>query len=64
MDQNDLFWDIDTTNLNAIYRKYKPSFEKLDLKDDKDVKKSVQYFKEIARDLVDGHYSINFLNKA
>ena len=64
MNQNYLYWDIDTSDRNATYIKYKPYFERLDLNDKNDVKKSVQYFKQITGGLIDGHYSIHFLNNA
>lgn len=64
MNQNYLFWDIDTTNWDVIYLKYRPLFQKLDLKNDDDVRKSVPYFREMTEKLVDGHYNIIFTHKA
>jgi hypothetical protein len=64
MDQNYMYWDIDTTNWKVMYSKYKPYFVKLDMKNNHDVKKSVQYFREMTKGLIDGHYSISFLPDA
>ena len=45
MNTNYLYWDIDTTNWDAVYKKYKPVFAHLDLKNKGDLQKSVGYFK-------------------
>jgi hypothetical protein len=60
MNTNYMYWDIDSTNWNEIYYTYKPLFTKLNLNNDNDVKKSVQYFREITKKLIDGHYYISF----
>jgi carboxyl-terminal processing protease len=62
MNRNYVYWDIDTTDWDAVYLKYKPIFSKLNLHNAKDVRKSVQYFNEITNELIDSHYQINFLN--
>lgn len=41
--------------------KYKPLFEKLDLKNNEDVRTSVTYFKGMTSGLIDAHYTIQFL---
>lgn len=64
MNQNYLYWDIDTTDWNATYTKYRPYFEELDLNSQKDVKRSVGYFKQMTSGLIDGHFNIHFLNDA
>lgn len=61
MSKKYVFWDIDTVNWNAIYDRYRPVFDTLNIADVQDVKKSVSYFREMTKDLVDGHYSIRFL---
>ncbi len=60
MNNNYLYWDIDTTNWDAIYRKYQPLFARLNLTDSNDVRKSYSYFKEMTAGLVDGHYALGF----
>ncbi len=60
MNANYLYWDIDSTNWDQIYCTYKPLFTKLDMNRNEDVRKSVSYFREMTRTLIDGHYSMNF----
>jgi hypothetical protein len=60
MNNNYVFWDIDNTNWDAMYRKYKPLFDKLDINNTSDVKKSVQYFREMSAGLIDSHFDLSF----
>ena len=60
MNNNYVFWDIDTTNWDAMYRTYKPVFDKLNINDSSDVRKSVQYFRAMTDGLVDSHYTLSF----
>jgi carboxyl-terminal processing protease len=60
MNTNYVFWDIDTTNWDAVYSVYKPAFSKLDLQNKSDVEKSVQYLRQITDALVDSHLKISF----
>ncbi|RWZ85892.1 MAG: hypothetical protein EO766_15855 [Hydrotalea sp. AMD] len=60
MNVNYVYWDVDTTNWDNIYKKYKPLFAKLDLNNVADIKKSVSYFKEMTSTLIDAHYYISF----
>ncbi|HEY4788608.1 MAG TPA: S41 family peptidase, partial [Bacteroidales bacterium] len=62
MNVNYVYWDIDTTHWDEIYIKYKPIFAQLDLNDTADVLKSVTYFDDITKGLIDGHYYISFIN--
>jgi hypothetical protein len=62
MDINYVYWDIDTTNWNAMYNRYKPLFAQLDLQDNNDVQKSVGYFRQMVDGLIDSHYSIGFIS--
>ncbi|HEY4785602.1 MAG TPA: S41 family peptidase, partial [Bacteroidales bacterium] len=62
MDKSYVYWDIDSTNWDQIYLKYKPLFKELDLNNNSDVIRSYEYFQEITRDLIDCHYSISFTN--
>ncbi|HVI46904.1 MAG TPA: S41 family peptidase [Chitinophaga sp.] len=60
MNNNYVFWDIDTTDWDRVYKTYKPLFAKLNLYDEKDVRKSYTYFKEMTAGLVDSHYDLSF----
>lgn len=60
MNNNYLFWDIDTTNWDRVYRQYKPLFEKLNAEDSTDIRTAYTYFKEMTSGLVDGHYALGF----
>lgn len=60
MNRNYVYWDIDTTNWNSIYIRYKPLFNALNLSDQADLKKSVRYFREMTSGLVDAHYQVRF----
>jgi carboxyl-terminal processing protease len=64
MNANYVFWDVDTTDWDAVYRQYKPVFAQLDLNNDNDVKKSVSLFRQMTERLIDGHYFISFENNA
>lgn len=64
MNVNYVYWDVDTTNWNAMYLKYKPLFAKLDLNNTADIKKSVAYFKTMTKTIIDGHYYISFTKNA
>lgn len=60
MNNNYVFWDIDTTDWNRVYKQYKPLFAKLNLADSNDVKKGLEYFKTMTNGLVDGHYNMQY----
>lgn len=60
MSTNYLYWDIDTTNWDAVYSHYKPIFTELNLQSTSDVRKSVNYFRQITKGLIDSHYAITF----
>ncbi len=62
MNNNYVFWAIDTTDWDRVYRVYKPLFAGLSLSDSNDVRTSVRYFKQMTAGLVDGHYTISFPN--
>jgi len=62
MKSNYAYWDLDTINWGAVFNKYDPLFNNLDLNKENDIKKSVSYFRDICKNLLDNHYSINFLN--
>nr|WP_068889190.1 S41 family peptidase [Pedobacter panaciterrae] len=60
MNNNYVFWDIDTTNWDRVYKEYKPLFAKLNLYDSTDVRKGYSYFKEMTKGLTDSHYDLSF----
>ena len=60
MNNNYVFWSIDTTNWDNMYKIYKPVFAGLDITKAADVKKSVQYFRAMTDGLVDSHYNLSF----
>ena len=60
MNNNYVFWDIDTTDWDAMYRRYQPVFAKLNINDSGDVKKSINYFRLMTQGLVDSHYNLTF----
>lgn len=62
MNKNYVFWDVDTTNWDRMYKKYSPIFDSLNINNPQDVKKSVDYFREMTSGMVDGHYQIRFIN--
>ncbi|WP_343702822.1 S41 family peptidase [Chitinophaga sp.] len=59
MNNNYVFWDIDTTNWDNMYRIYKPLFAQLDTARDKS--KVRDYFRAMTSGLIDGHYSLKLL---
>lgn len=61
MNINYVYWDIDPTDWDYVYTKYKPLFAKLDLNNTNDIKQSVAYFQQMSSTLIDHHYNISFL---
>jgi hypothetical protein len=64
MNSRYVFWKEDSTDWDAVYTKYKRLFDELDMYKSQDLKKSVQYFREMTANLLDGHYSITFTHPA
>jgi len=69
MNNSYVFWDIDPTDWDEVYRIYKPKFAALDAlgedissQDDLDklLKTAKRYFVEMTKDLVDSHLYIRF----
>lgn len=58
MNNNYVFWSIDTTNWDNVYTIYKPKFESLNLYDSADNVKAAGYFKEMVDGLSDSHYTL------
>lgn len=64
MNNNYAFWDIDKTNWDEMYRKYKPLFAQLNINKEDDQRKSVAYFKEMLANISDGHFGLGFYASA
>jgi len=62
MNVNYLYWDIDTTDWDGVYRRYKPVFSKLDIQNDQDLAASVRYFREMTEGLIDHHFVLSFMD--
>jgi carboxyl-terminal processing protease len=60
MNEKYLYWDIDTTKWDMVYSRYKPIFNGLNLQNNADVKRSVQYFREMTDGLIDSHCNLTF----
>ncbi|QJB34940.1 hypothetical protein HF324_27855 [Chitinophaga oryzae] len=60
MNNNYVFWDIDTVDWDRVHRTYKPLFAQLNINDSNDVRKAYTYFKQMTAGLVDSHYNIDF----
>ena len=60
MNNNYIFWDVDSTDWDAVYTKYRPLFSKLNIHDTSDIKTAHFYFQEITAGLVEGHFLIKF----
>ena len=62
LDVNYVYWDIDTTNWDAVYKEYSPIFSGLQIGDTADLAASVRYFRKMTDGLIDHHFSITFTN--
>lgn len=60
MNNNYVFWSIDTVNWDRMYRKYKPLFAEINTFNDADNQKAEKYFQEMTENLVDSHLNITF----
>jgi carboxyl-terminal processing protease len=61
MNTNYVYWDIDTTDWDDMYTRYKPVFAQLNLQDNNDLQRSVGYFRQMTDGLIDNHLTINFI---
>lgn len=62
MNNNYVFWGIDTTNWDAMYNRYKPVFANLNINNVNDKKKSIEYFRQMTDGLIDSHFTLSFAN--
>jgi hypothetical protein len=62
MDENYMFWDIETVNWNNMYKTYQPRFAALDKEPDgyKTAEKAAQYLVDMTKDLSDSHLNLTF----
>ena len=60
MNENYVFWDVDSTDWNGVYDQYQSLFSQLDLNKEADVGTAAMYFQEITKNIRDGHYFIDF----
>ncbi|GAB5527624.1 MAG: hypothetical protein Roseis2KO_54960 [Roseivirga sp.] len=60
MNENYVFWDVDSTDWNGVYDQYQSLFSQLDLNKKADVGTAARYFQEITKNIRDGHYFIDF----
>src|SRR6185437_1722395 len=58
MNNNYVFWGIDTTNWDNMYKIYNPLFTKLNLNDSADETTAKGYFRKMVDGLVDSHYTL------
>ncbi|HJV19063.1 MAG TPA: S41 family peptidase [Sediminibacterium sp.] len=60
MNSNYVYWDIDSSNWDRVYYRYKQSFDRLNLASPADNKEAFKLFSELTSGLIDGHFSIRF----
>lgn len=60
MNNNYVFWSIDTVNWDAMHRKYQPLFANLKTFNDNDNQQAEKYFTAMTANLVDSHFNITF----
>lgn len=61
MNNNYVFWGIDTTNWDQMYTIYKPLFDQLTYFNSTNEAKAEQYFQQMTQGLIDSHYTLNFI---
>ncbi|HVX50207.1 MAG TPA: S41 family peptidase [Chitinophagaceae bacterium] len=58
MNNNYVFWDVDSTNWDNVNTIYAPKFSSLNLYDSADNIKAIGYFKEMVDGLTDSHFTL------
>jgi carboxyl-terminal processing protease len=61
MNTNYVFWGIDTTNWDNMYKVYKPLFDGLTIFDSSHETLAEQYFSQMTKGLIDSHYTLQFM---
>jgi len=65
MNNNYVFWDIDPTDWDKIYRDFRPKFAALDAQSgsfNAKIPQARELFTEITKDLIDGHFALSLEN--
>ncbi len=62
VNNNYVFWSVDTTDWDNMYLVYKPMFGQLDIHNSVDVRRSFQYFSAMTQGFTDSHFQISFFN--
>ena len=60
MNNNYVFWSIDSTNWDNVYIRYKPIFAQLTVFDTSSENKAEKYFAQMTSGLIDSHYNLTF----
>jgi carboxyl-terminal processing protease len=60
MNNNYVFWDMDTTNWDNIYAIYAPVFSRLDITKPADRLLAAHYLRQMCSGLLDGHFYLSF----
>ncbi len=58
MNYSYVFWSVDPTDWDAVYREYKPRFQELEFKNSEDSATVKELFAEITENLIDQHYTL------
>jgi hypothetical protein len=58
MNNNYVFWDLDTTDWDAVYARYQPKFAALNIQKRADADSAFRYFFDATQGLRDGHYAL------
>jgi len=62
MNNNYVFWSVDTTNWDNVYRTYKPLFSQLTVFNKKNDSIAEFYFEKMTSNIIDSHYTLSFNN--
>jgi hypothetical protein len=62
MNEQYMFWNIDSTNWDSAYIKYQPLFAALDITKQQDNDSAYSYIKKMTLHMVDSHLTITFYN--
>lgn len=62
INQNYVFWEIDPTDWDAVYTKYRPRFEELDKKDTVPTADLQKLYEEVCGTLIDHHMEVKLRN--
>ena len=60
MNNNYIFWGIDTTNWDRVYTTYKPLFARLTSFDSTNEATAEGYFSKMTQGIIDSHYNLTF----